>query len=181
MTDQRPTPVSADSTGRNPHDTSFGLRWLLPAAPWLALGVASIFAGGLLAAVVAHDPTEKAVWASAYLVLVAGLAQVALALARALLAPRPPQTGVLARDFLVLALGNAGVVIGTLTDALWLVDVGGILLVVALGLTVWGTRGGTGLTTEARPTWLAGLLWPYRLLVVILLVSIPIGLFLARR
>lgn len=149
--------------------------------PWVALGVATTVAGGLVAAVVAHEPTEKPVWASAYLVLVAGLGQVALALGRAVLASRPPDCGALARDFALFGLGNAGVVIGTLTDALWLVDVGGALLVVALGLMVWGVRARAGFSSRPGPAWLVGLLWLYRLVVVVLLVSIPVGLVLARR
>ena len=102
-----------------------------PILPWLLLALASAGAGGLLAAVVAHQPTEKPVWASAYLVLVAGVGQAGLALGRALLAPLPPAAGVVARELGLFALGNAGVLVGTLTDAVWLVDVGGGLLVLA--------------------------------------------------
>lgn len=151
------------------------------AAPWLGLGTLTVVAGGLLAAVVAHDPTQKPVWASAYLVLVAGLGQVALALGRTLLAPRPAGPGVVARDFVIFMLGNAGVLIGTLSDVLWLVDVGGILLVLALGLMVWGVRPQAVSSPGRRSAWWVGLLWVYRVLVVVLLVSIPVGLLLARR
>ncbi len=178
MADQLPN--ESDPGARRGDAADLGGRWLVPAAPWLVLGTVTAAAGGLLAAVVAHDPTQKPVWASAYLVLVAGLGQVALALGRTLLAPRPAGPGVVARDFVVFALGNAAVVIGTLSDVLRLVDIGGILLVVALGLMVWGVRPQSGAPTQRQP-WMVGLLWLYRVLVIVLLVSIPIGLLLARR
>lgn len=155
-------------------------RWLGPSWPWLTLGVLTAIAGGLVAAVVAHDPTEKPVWASAYLVLVAGFGQIGLALGRTLLVARPPTYAVVARDFTVFAFGNAGVVVGTLTDAVWLVDIGGALLVVSLALMAWGVRGAE-VASYQRPGWLVGLLWVYRVLVVVLLVSIPVGLVLARQ
>ncbi len=155
-------------------------RRLRPVAPWLVLGVAATVTGGLVAAAVAHDPTQKPVWASAYLVLVAGLSQIALALGRALLAPRPPHSAVITRDFALFTVGNAAVLIGTLTDALWLVDVGGALLVGALGLMIWGVRAGPDEQPNPRSARRVGLLWLYRVLVLVLLVSIPIGLLLAR-
>lgn len=154
---------------------------LRSASPWLAFGVATVIAGGLVAAVVAHDPSEVAVWASAYLVLVAGVGQIGLALGRTLLAARAPASGAVARDFVVFALGNAGVVAGTLFDVVWLVDVGGALLVVALALMVWSVRGASGTASYGTSGWRVGLLWTYRVLVVVLLVSIPVGLVLARR
>ncbi|HET8614545.1 MAG TPA: hypothetical protein VFL94_03395 [Actinomycetales bacterium] len=181
MADHLPTTASTDSTTPGLSATGFSDRWLYPVWPWLVLGGLTVVAGGLVAAAVAHAPTEKPVWASAYLVLVAGLGQVGLALGRALLAPRPPTSGAVARDFTVFALGNTGVIVGTLTDAVWLVDVGGALLVVALALMVWGVRAGVE-AVERRPRpWVVWLLWLYRGLVVVLLVSIPVGLVLARR
>lgn len=154
---------------------------LASASPWLAFGVATVVVGGLVAAVVAHDPSEKPVWASAYLVLVAGVAQIGLPLGRTLLAARPPAPGAVARDFVVFALGNAGVVVGTLIDVVWLVDVGGALLVLALALMVRGVRGASGAAPYPTSGWLASLVWTYRVLVVVLLVSIPVGLVLARQ
>lgn len=160
---------------------SIDLRRLVPAWPWLAFGLASVVAGGLVAAVVAHDPTEKPVWASAYLVLVAGIGQIGLALGRTLLAPRPPTYAVLGREFAIFTLGNLGVVVGTLVDAVWVTDVGGALLVVSLGLMTWGTRPGSSPTHTRATRWQRRLGWAYRVLVVVLLVSIPIGLVLARQ
>ncbi len=168
---------SGDVTGEA---TTVNAR-LMSASPWLAFGVATVVAGGLVAAVVAHDPSEKPVWASAYLVLVAGVGQIGLTLGRTLLAARPPASGAVARDFVVFALGNVGVVVGTLIDVVWLVDVGGALLVVALALMVWSVRGAAGAALYGTSGWLVGLLWTYRVLVVVLLVSIPVGLVLTRQ
>jgi hypothetical protein len=181
VADHLPSTASTDSTTPGLSATGFSDRWLVPVWPWLLLSVACVAAGGLVAAVVAHDPTEKPVWAASYLVLVAGLAQLALALGRALLAPRPPTSGTVARDFALFALGNAGVIVGTLTDAVWLVDVGGALLVLALALMVWGVRAGAQAVQHRPQAWVVWLLWLYRVLVVVLLVSIPVGLVLARR
>jgi hypothetical protein len=181
VADHLPATASTDSTTPGLSATGFSDRWLTPVWPWLALGTLTAVVGGLVAGIVAHDPTEKPVWASAYLVLVAGLGQVGLALGRGLLAPRPPTSGSVARDFSVFALGNAGVVVGTLVDAVWLVDVGGALLVVALALMVWGVRAGVEAVEHGPRAWVVWLLWLYRVLVVVLLVSIPIGLVLARQ
>lgn len=153
---------------------------LRSAWPWLLLAVAAVVVGGLVSAVVAHDPTEKPVWASAYLVLVMGIAQIGLVLGRALLPARVPSPRTVALEFLVFGLGNAGVVLGTLIDAVWLVDVGGALLVVALALMVWGVRSPADAARVDRSPWLTRLRWCYRVLVVVLLVSIPVGLVLAR-
>lgn len=180
MADHLPSTAGTDSTAPGLSATGFSDRWLLPIWPWLVLGTLSAVAGGLLAGVVAHEPTEKPVWASAYLVLVAGLGEVGLALGRALLAPRPPTSGAVARDFTVFALGNAAVIVGTLVDAVWFVDVGGALLVVALALMVWGVRAGVEAVERTPRAWVVWLLWLYRVLVVVLLVSIPVGLVLAR-
>ncbi len=153
---------------------------LVSASPWLVLGVIAVIAGGLVAAFVAHDPSQKPVWASAYLVLVAGVGQIGLALGRTMLPARPATPGAVARDFAVFALGNVGVVAGTVIDVVWLVDIGGALIVVALALMVWGVRGASGKAPYTSSGWLGGLLLTYRVLVVVLLVSVPVGLVLAR-
>ncbi len=153
---------------------------LRPVGVWLALGTASVIAGGLLAAVVAHAPTQKPVWACAYLVLVAGVGQVGLALGRTLLATRVVTARGVAVEFLLFAIANVGVIVGTLLDAVWLVDIGGALLFVALGLMVWGLRAPSGAAPARRSQMTLWLLWTYRLLVGVLVVSIPVGLLLAR-
>jgi len=147
--------------------------------PLLALSLVSVVAGGLVAAVVARAPTEHPVWASAYLALVTGVAQAGLIVGRVLLVKHAARPQTLHRDAGIWVLGNVGVLVGTLTERTWLVDVGGALLVVALALCVWAVRGHSPVTTGHR--WAIWLLWLYRVIVVVLLVSIPVGLFVARR
>lgn len=140
--------------------------------PFAALGTACVVAGGLVAAATAPVPSEHGSWAAAYLVLVAGVAQVGLGGGQALLAPRLPSRRLVAAEFAGWNAGNAAVLAGTLLHLTALVYVGGALLVAALALLVHGVRGAGG-----RRGWP---LHAFRLLVVVLLVSIPAGLLLAQ-
>lgn len=140
-------------------------------APALVIALASTVAGGFVAAATAHAPTEHASWASAYLVLVGGVATLGLAVGRGFLSPERLSADRLAGELSAWVVGNALVVIGTLAGLTWLVDVGGALLVVTLALVALGVRGGRGLG------WLRAV---FTALVVLLLVSIPVGLVLAR-
>lgn len=145
---------------------------LVPALPFVALGTISIVAGGLVAAVTAISPTRHATWAAAYLVLVVGVAQLGIGTGQALLAPRIPSSRLITAELLTWDIGNAGVIAGTLLNRVALVDLGGVLLAISLVLFMVGARGHTG---EKR--WL---LYLYRLLIAIVLVSIPIGLIISR-
>lgn len=104
------------------------------AAAFLLIGGVCVIAGGLTAAVTAPAPTEHASWAAAYLVLVAGAAQIGLGVGRAWLADRRPSPGRLVAELASWNLGNAAVIAGTLSSLTAVVDLGGGLLVVALGL-----------------------------------------------
>ena len=139
---------------------------------WFAsLGVACILAGGFIAAAIAHAPTRDGVWSVAYLVLVAGMAQVGLGVGQALLATKTPTGRLVAAELLAWNIGNAAVIVGTLTGHVALVYVGGALLVVGLVLFVLAARGSDAHWQRTR--------WAFRLIVLILAVSIPIGLTLA--
>lgn len=145
-------------------------RW--PAAsPFLALGTACIVAGGLVAAAVAMAPSQLGSWAAAYLVLVGGVAQVALGAGRALLASRPPGRRAVAAELAGWNAGNGAVLAGTLLGITWLADVGGVLLIAALVLALAGVRG-----AARRPAWPLHL---YRALITLVVVSIPVGLVIA--
>ena len=142
------------------------------ALPFAVVGSAAVIAGGLVAAFTASVPSEHGAWAAAYLVLVVGVAQLVLGVGQATLAP-----GVVPINRIVLELagwnaGSAAVLGGTLLGAVWLVDVGGVLLVLALVMLALGVRG-------ADRRW-RGRLLAYRCLAGVLLVSVPIGLVLAR-
>lgn len=149
----------------------------MAAAPFLILGFACVVTGGFVAAAIAPAPTPHGSWAVAYLVLVAGVAQVGLGLGQALLAPRTPTRRRVAGQIGTWNAGNAAVLVGTLTERTFLVDAGGAVLVVSLVLLVVGVRAGdAGL---GRP-WRRRALYGFRVLVVVLLLSIPVGLLLAR-
>ncbi|MGH3404607.1 MAG: hypothetical protein ACRDRJ_19210 [Streptosporangiaceae bacterium] len=128
-------------------------------------------AGGLVAAATAPAASELGSWAAAYLVLVAGLAQVALGAGQALLAPGGPARRAVGVELIGWNAGNAAVLAGTLLGWTWLADLGGALLVVALALVTWQLRGAV-----RQPAWPVR---AYRALVALILVSIPVGLVIA--
>lgn len=140
------------------------------ASPFLAIGAACVVAGGLVAAAVATDPSELGAWAAAYLVLVGGVAQVALGAGLALLASRLPGRRAVAAELAAWNAGNGAVLAGTLLGAAWLADVGGAALVVALALALAGVRGAV-----RQPAWPLHL---YQVLIALVLVSIPVGLMI---
>lgn len=143
--------------------------------PFTAVGVACVLAGGLVAAATSPAPTEHTSWAAAYLVLVGGVAQVGLGLGQAMFTART-STPVITLQTTGWNLGNAAVLTGTLLgDTAW-VDLGGALLLVTLGLLSRSL-----ISTRVREVHGVGrwCLHGYRLLVLTLLVSIPVGLLLA--
>lgn len=155
---------------RRAREMTTGEMWR-PTLPLVVIGGACIVAGGLVAAFSASSPSENASWSAAYLVLVAGVAQVGLAAGQAMLAARPLTVRWAAAELAGWNGGNAAVIAGTLTGSVPLVDAGGALLVVALALVIIAARGN-------RPgNWVV---YGFRGLVLVLLVSIPVGLVLAR-
>lgn len=155
-------------------------EWWAPYLPAFVVGALCIIAGGLVAAVTGPMALAHGSWAAAYLVLVAGVAQIALAAGQGLLAAQarhPVGRRLLLLEFAGWNLGNAAVIGGTLWSATWLVNLGGAMLVVALGALLVATRTGPGRTALARGRHVA--LLAVRSLVALLLVSIPVGLWLA--
>ncbi len=134
------------------------------------VGVAAITAGGLFSAATARGASYHSAWFVAYLVLVVGIAQVALGAGQLALAESAPSVALVVSELVLFNLGNTGVLAGTLLALPFLVDAGSVLLVVALALFVWGVR------LPGRHGWA---LWGYRSLVVLLLVSVAIGVFFA--
>lgn len=138
--------------------------------PALTLGLISIIAGGLLAAITAHAATQSASWASAYLVLVLGVGTAGLSIGRGLLSPGLPSPRRLGTEFALWVGGNALVLAGTLGGPALLVDVGSAALVVSLASVLAGVVRGRGSRT-LRSLFLT--------LVIVLLVSIPVGIVLS--
>ena len=141
-------------------------RW----APFVGIGAACVIAGGLVAAITATSPSEHGAWAAAYLVLVAGVAQVALGLGQAWIAAKPPSGDLTLTELIAFNAGNAAVMTGTLAGLTWLVDIGGAVLAASLGVFLWVTRRGHGGAVAVA----------YRALAAFVLVSIPVGLVLVR-
>ena len=131
----------------------------------------STVAGGLTSAVTASVPSQASAWTVAYLVLVGGVAQLALGLGQSALAATTPSSRLIGIELAAFNVGNAAVIVGTLLGIPLIVDAGGALLLVALALFVWGVRGNSH---RARLV-----LYGYRFVALVLLVSIPIGLTLA--
>ena len=151
------------------------------ALPFAVLGVVFVVIGGLVAAATAPVASEHGSWAAAYLVLVAGVSQAGLGVGQAMLARRVPSRRVLNVELVAWNVGNAAVIAGTLLETTALVDVGGVVLLVTLALMIRAVRGGGAATAaEAGAVRPAGwMLLTFRILVLVLLVTIPIGLVLA--
>jgi hypothetical protein len=125
----------------------------------------------MVAAVTAPAPTEHSSWTAAYLVLVAGVAQIGLGGGLALVPRHVPPVRWLRAQLLLWNVGNAAVVVGTLGGWLPLTDVGGLMLVATLLAAGWVTR----FPRIRRWQWVC-----LRGALVLLLVSVPVGLVLAR-
>lgn len=139
-------------------------------APLLAAGAVSIIAGGIAAAVTGPTGWEHGSWVAAFLVLVGGVAQIGLAVGQAGLAAGPLRSrGVLVE----CVLWNAGcltVIAGTLVSSPVAVAIGSAPLVATLAMSSQAVR---------RPVGHPRLTLASRILVVVLLASIPVGVALA--
>lgn len=144
------------------------------ALPYLVAAVVYIVAGGVLAAATAYVTVEKTAWATAYIVLVGGIAQAGLGAALGWLAPQA-RPGVNWAAFVLWNLGNIGVLAGQLTGVVAETFIGGGLLVVALVLVIVETAEGGRHRAPVHRGWL----WAFRGLAVVLAVTIPTGLVLA--
>jgi hypothetical protein len=135
------------------------------ALPFGVVAGALVVAGGLVSAVNSAAPFEHGSWLAAYLVLVAGVAQLVLGVGRLLL-PAPRR---LALSQLVL--WNAGVAlvpVGVFADSLAIVLVGSAGVLAALAVFAHGAGRGRGARVVA-----------YRAVVALLAVSVAIGGVLA--
>jgi hypothetical protein len=130
-----------------------------------------VVAGGLVAAVTAPLNLTHGSWASAYLVLVGGVAQGALGISQYFLAPHRFGGWKVVAELLAWNAASVAVIGGTLIANPWVVDAGGALLVASLVLMIQTVRG-----PGTNAGWV---LWVYRALVALVAISIPIGLVLA--
>ena len=98
---------------------------------FVLVGLTAIIAGGLVAAVTGPTGFDEGSWVAAYLVLVAGVAQVGLGVGQALLTDGTLSGGRRVVQLLAYNLANSAVLAGTLTGSVVAVTVGGVLLLVA--------------------------------------------------
>ncbi|MEO6885873.1 MAG: hypothetical protein ABI232_06245 [Jatrophihabitantaceae bacterium] len=138
------------------------------AGPFVVVGGAFVIAGGLLSAAMARAASYHSSWAVAYIVLVAGVAQAVLGLAQAGLTDGDVPRRISGAELFGWNLGNLAVVAGTLLDVKPLLYAGAALLVATLVLVLYAIR-------HARPGWP---LLTTRIIVALLLVSMPIGIVL---
>jgi len=139
------------------------------------VGILAIIAGGLLAGFSAKHPTTFPVWASAYLVLVVGVLQVGFGRGLQRLASGASQTAAL-WAFAVYNIGNLLVILGTAlkyagTPTPSIIAGGGTLLVVAMLLLCYAIRNAEKSRIRTG----------FYIIVAIVIVSMPIGLVLARQ
>lgn len=149
--------------------------WLVP---FLTAGIACIVAGGLLAAATAYVTTQKTAWATAYIVLVGGVAQAALGAAVAWLSPRADQRWAWI-SFVGWNLGNAGVLGGQLAGLLILTDAATVVLVASLIVVLMAVRNRHSEDGAPIKPPHPAVLYLFRALVVLLAVTMPIGVALA--
>jgi hypothetical protein len=138
------------------------------------VAIAAIASGGTIAAFRARRPTRFVMWLTAYLVLIEGLVQFGLATSWQQL--NVSASWIVIAAFLMYNFGNIAVIVGRalksrLSQARWVTYLGGALLIIATLLLVWAAR-------HATLSW--WLVW-FAILVVIILVSTPIGLVFSSR
>jgi len=144
-----------------------------------AIGAVGIIAGGLVAAATARSPSENASWAAAYLVLVVGVAQIALAAGQAVFSADPLTGRAVGLEAGGWNAANALVIAGTLAGIDVIVYIGGALLVVALAAFAYAVRGTGGFAPPLHERHMRWMLYAFRAIVLLLLVSVPIGIVLA--
>lgn len=147
-----------------------------PATVLIVAGVCSVVLGGLVAAVTGPLELGRGSWIAAYLVLVGGVAQCAMGQARAWHPEEARPHGWTWTQFSCWNVGNAAVIGGTVVGQPIVVDLGSALLVIAVAIALHAERRVTGPTARgASPL----LLWAYRIVLLVLAVSIPVGMVLS--
>ena len=149
-----------------------------PATVLTTIGACCVVLGGLVAAVTGPLDLAHGSWLAAYLVLVAGVAQYAMGQSRR----RRPDVLPPRRGWAQIGCWNVGnvLVIGaTLAAEPLVVDLGSILLVIALAIALRAAQP-DGAAAHSATGWAPALFdRAYRMLPLVLAVSIPIGMALS--
>lgn len=162
--------MSSQSQPTSPNSTPVFNPNPVPVVAGTSIGVACIILGGLITAITGPLQLEKGSWVSAYLVLVAGVIQYALAIQERILeAPQQPVGRQWTRN-LLWAAGNVLVILGAFTEIQLFVGLGGVVLIAVLVMCLLHTKG----ARRQALTWLA------RTLYLVVILSVPVGLVLAQ-
>ncbi len=140
-------------------------------------GSACVLLGGGVAAVTGPLGLDKGSWLAAYLVLVCGVGTRAMGVMQSRSSGGSMPAG---RSWLQLAgwlLGNAAVITGSLLGVAGIVDAGVPLLLIAVVIALIDTARAVPVAAPGSKNRLT--LWAYRCLLVVLLISVPIGSALA--
>ncbi len=151
-------------------DAVIGRTWRESRAVVL-VGTVCTVAGGLLAAVSRPLDIGLGPWASAFLVLVGGMAPIGLMVGQSLLATAPVPARLRRGEITSWYAGVAATLVGSFVAGPAVTTLGAVLLAVALALFLAGTRS----QGRERRFW-RGI---YRALVVVVLAGAPIGAVLA--
>jgi hypothetical protein len=163
-------PSDAFGVGERASLETLLVRWPV-VWPFLVVGAASIVVGGIVAAVTRPSGFALGSWLAAYLVLVAGVAQIALGVGQAWLAGEAPRRADITIELVAWNSAVVATMVGTLVAAPLVTTIGGVALVVALLRFLVGVRTAGG---SSNPS-----LVLYRFVLWMVMVSTPVGLVLA--
>jgi hypothetical protein len=147
------------------------LRWMR-SLPLLSAGAVSVVAGGMAAAVTGPLQWSHGSWVAAFLVLVAGVTQLGIGAGQAQLSATSPTVAFVAAQCGLWNVGCATVITGTLLSSPLAVAAGSAPLMAVFVMSVAALKGQSG---SPRSVVLVG----YRLLLLVVLASVPIGIALA--
>jgi len=139
--------------------------------PFAIIASFSIIIAGFISAITAFSLSYFASWVVAYLVLVVGVAQLMLGFGQAYLAEEAPSQSLLIAEIVLFNAANIATIAGTLLSWLVIVYIGAIFMIVSLALFLWGVR-----IANRKHIWL---LYGFRAIVFILIISAGIGLVIA--
>lgn len=136
--------------------------------PYAVVGAVAVVAGGIVAAVTGPTGWDDGSWVAAFLVLVVGVGQIGLGAAQA--ASADVARRVVTAQIVAYNVGSALVLVATLAGSPAVVTLGGVVLVGALAGFLASAR-----RSDSR-SWVARV---QMALLVVLLVSVPIGIALS--
>ncbi len=141
-------------------------RWAVLKPFAVAAAISIVVGGSLAAAIAAPAPTRHGVWAVAFLVLVLGVGQLVIGVGLTLLSPAEPHLGLVTAVAAAYNVAGVAIMLGIVTEHPIVFDVGSTVLLIALLLLLNEVR------NSVQRGWLLAV---YRLMIGVLVVSIPIG------